>query len=77
MQLPYLVRQLSGIFSFFFISKYRGQLEMVFCAARFFPHEGLLDGQVEVLILKHISRSSTFQIEVKKFSQCMMLMQLA
>ena len=34
---------------------------MVFCAARCCPHEGLLNGRVKVLILKHISRPSTFQ----------------
>ena len=41
---------------------------MVFCAARCCPHEDLLDGRVEVLILKHISRPSNFQDEVKIFS---------
>ena len=34
---------------------------MVFRAAGCCPHDGLLDGPIEVLILKHISRSSTFQ----------------
>ena len=41
---------------------------MVFCAARCCPHEGLLDGRVEVLILKHISRPSTFQDGSENFS---------
>ena len=39
----------------------------MFCAARCCPHEGLLDGRAEVLILKHISRPSTFKMEVKIF----------
>ena len=61
MHLPDLIRQLSMICAFFCINKYRSQLEMVFCAARCGPHEGLLDGRAEVLIFKHISRPSTFQ----------------